>query len=355
MAENPSAEKTEQPTQRRLEKAQEKGQVAQSEELPAAVAIIVLTGVLTISGPGLLGWLMAQIEQSMTPNAAIFHDRQSFVHFFNAKIGDSTFAVMPLLGVLLVGGILSCIAVGGLNFAPQALMPKLSELDPVKGFEKLFNVRALMKLGLSIAKFTVISVIIWHYFQDKTDDLTALRWAESMQMIIMISRLIVGMLIRVCVALLILAAAEVLFQKYKHNQELMMTKQEVKQERKDMEGSPELKGRIRRIQIEMSHNRMLQEIPKADVVIVNPTHVAVVLKYDIQSMNAPMLVAKGADHLAEKIREIARAYGVPIVRKPELARTIFSTVKEGQMIPSGLYTAVAEVMAMIYRLRRNRG
>ena len=163
------------------------------------------------------------------------------------------------------------------------------------------------------------------------------------------------MLIRICVVLMIIAAAEVFFQKWKYNEDMKMTKEEVKQERKDTDGSPELKGRIRRVQVEMSQNRMLQEIPKADVVIVNPTHVAVVLKYDPAAMNAPVMVAKGADHIAGKIREIARAYGVPIVRKPELARTIFSTVKEGHPVPGALYTAVAEVLAMVYRLRRNRG
>jgi flagellar biosynthetic protein FlhB len=133
-----------------------------------------------------------------------------------------------------------------------------------------------------------------------------------------------------------------------------MTKQEVKQERKDTDGSPEVKSRVRRIQIEMAKQRMLQEVPKASVVLVNPTHVAVALRYEAKTMEAPVMVAKGADHLAEKIREIARAYGVPIVRRPELARTIYSTVKPGDAIPQRLYAAVAEVLAMIYRLRHRK-
>ncbi len=355
MAEKPSAEKTEQPTPRRMEKAQEKGQVAQSQELPAAAAIVILTMVLTLSAPGLLNWFMVQIEQAMAGNRRVFADTESFVHYFNSKISSTLLVMLPSMGSLLVAGILSCIVVSGLNFAPQALMPKLSELNPIQGFGKLFDIQSLVKLGVSIIKIAIVSVVVWQYLQNKTDDLALLRWAWTTQMLVMISKLTVGMLIRICLALLVLATAEVFFQKWKHRQDMMMTKQEVKQEHKDMEGSPELKGRIRRIQIEMSRNRMLQEIPKADVVIVNPTHVAVVLKYDTKTMAAPMVVAKGADHVAEKIREIARAYGVPIVRKPELARTIFSTVKEGQMVPAAMYTAVAEVMAMIYRLRRNRG
>jgi len=354
MAEKPSAEKTEQPTPRRLEKAQEKGQVAQSEELPAAAAIVVLTMVLTLSAPGLLRWFMTQIEQGIAVNPGVFADPESFVRYFNAKIGNAMIVMLPTLGSLLVAGVLSCIVVSGPNFAPQALMPKLSELNPIQGFAKLFNLKSLVKLGISIAKIIVVSAVVWQYLQNKADDLALLRWAWTAQRLVMVSKLILGMLIRVCIALLVLAAAEVFFQKWKHNQDMMMTKQEVKQERKDTEGSPELKGRIRRIQIEMSRNRMLQEIPKADVVIVNPTHLAVVLKYDTKTMTAPTVVAKGADHVAEKIREIARAYGVPIVRKPELARTIFSTVKEGQTVPATLYTAVAEIMAMVYRLRHNR-
>jgi flagellar biosynthetic protein FlhB len=156
------------------------------------------------------------------------------------------------------------------------------------------------------------------------------------------------------VALLVIAAIDVFFQKWKYTQDLKMTKQEVKQERKDTDGSPEVKSRIRRIQIEMARQRMLQEVPKASVVLVNPTHVAVALRYDSKTMDAPIMVAKGADHLAEKIREIARAYGVPIVRKPELARTIYSTVKPGDVIPQTLYAAVAEVLARIYRLRHRK-
>jgi flagellar biosynthetic protein FlhB len=156
------------------------------------------------------------------------------------------------------------------------------------------------------------------------------------------------------VALLIIAVIDVFFQKWKYTQDLKMTKQEVKQERKDIDGSPEVKSRVRRIQIEMARQRMLQEVPKASVVLVNPTHVAVALRYEAKTMEAPVMVAKGADHLAEKIREIARAYGVPIVRRPELARTIYSTVKPGDAIPQTLYAAVAEVLAMIYRLRHRK-
>ena len=318
-------------------------------------SVVVLTLVLALSAPGLLKWFMALIEHGLSDSPGIFTDKNSFVGYFNSKIGGAILIMLPLLGSLFIAAILSCIVVSGLNFSFQSLKPKLSAIDPIKGFARLFDLKALVKLLVSIAKIIIVSIVVWKYLKSRQDALAALQWAWSMQLVILMSKLIFGMLIRVCVVLVVIAATEVFFQKWKYNQDMKMTKQEVKQERKDTDGSPELKGRIRRVQMEMSRNRMLQEIPKADVVIVNPTHVAVVLKYDTKTMDAPTMVAKGADYVAEKIREIARAYGVPIVRKPELARTIFANVKEGHPIPTALYTAVAEVLAMVHRLRRNRG
>ncbi len=354
MAEKPAAEKTEQPTPKRLRKAREKGQTAQSQELPAAVSIVVLVMVLSLLAPGLLQWFTMQVEQGMSGQISIFSDSKTFTSFVNTKITGSIVAILPILAALVVGSVLSCVVVGGLNFAPQALSLKLSAIDPVKGFGKLFNVKSIVKLGLSIAKLIIVSIIVWLYLRSKIDTLAAMRWAWSGQMMAAIAKIISGMLIRMCVALLVIAVIDVIFQKWKYTQDLKMTKQEVKKERKDMDGSPEIKSRIRRIQLEMARKRMLQEVPKASVVLVNPTHVAVALRYDAKTMESPIMVAKGADHLAEKIREIAQAYGVPIIRKPELARTIYSTVKPGDPISETLYAAVAEVLAMIYRLRHRR-
>ena len=354
MAEKPTAEKTEQPTPKRLRKAKEKGQVAQSQELPAAVSIVVLVMVLALSAPALLQWFIMQMKQGMSGQIGVFADSKAFMNFLNTKIISSTVAMCPILVALFVGSVIACVVVSGLNFAPQALSLKLDAINPIKGFGKLFNVKSAVKLGVSIAKLIFVSIIVWLYLHSRIDTLAAIRWAWSAQIMVAIAKIVLGMLIRICVALLIIAAIDVFFQKWKYTQDLKMTKQEVKQERKDTDGSPEVKSRIRRIQIEMARQRMLQEVPKASVVLVNPTHVAVALRYEAKTMDAPVMVAKGADHLAEKIREIARAYGVPIVRKPELARTIYSAVKPGDSIPQILYAAVAEVLAMIYRLRHRK-
>jgi flagellar biosynthetic protein FlhB len=181
-----------------------------------------------------------------------------------------------------------------------------------------------------------------------------LRWTWSITTLTTISKLIFGMLIRICVGLLVIGLVDMFYQKRKYIEDMKMTKQEVKEEHKQTEGAPEVKSRIRRIQIEFARRRMLQEVPKATVVLVNPTHVAVALKYDSKDMEAPVLLAKGADHMAEQIRTIARAYGVPIISRPELARTIYSTVKPGRAIPEMLYVAVAEVLAVVYRMKKQR-
>jgi flagellar biosynthetic protein FlhB len=244
--------------------------------------------------------------------------------------------------------------VSGPNFAPEALTLRLDVLNPVSGFQQLFNGRSGVKLLISIAKLIAISIILWVYLKDQLNTLINLRWAQPIEIVVITSRIILGVCIRICIMLLIVAIADVFYQKWKYIDELKMTRQEVKQEMRDTEGAPEVKGRIRRLQLQMSMKRMLQEVPKAKVILVNPTHVAVALQYDPPAMAAPVVVAKGADHIAEKIMETARAYGVPIVRRPELARAIFATIKIGQAVPQELYVAVAEVLAMLHRLRQRR-
>lgn len=355
MAEKPSAEKTEQPTQKRLDKAKEKGQVVQSQEFPAVICVAALVLVLAMTAPSLLKWFVAQLQQGFICTPGVFDGAESFAAYFDRIILSSLKVMFPMLTALVAASIVSTVVVSGFNFSMHPLEPKLDALDPVKGFSKLFDAKALVKLGISVAKIIVVSLIVWWYFKSKVDAMAAIRWGWSAQILSMTCKLILGLLIRICTVLVVIAVIEVIFQKWKFNKDQMMTKQEIKQEHKESNGSPEQKGRIRRIQMEMSQNRMLQAIPTADVVIVNPTHVAVVLKYDPATMDSPQMVAKGKDHLADKIREIARSYGVPIIRKPELARTIYKTVKTGHVVPGQLFTAIAEVLAMVYRLRKNRG
>ncbi len=216
------------------------------------------------------------------------------------------------------------------------------------------NSKAIVKLVLSLAKMGLIFLVAWLYLRSKTDEMTALRWAWTPQILATICQTIFGFTLRVTLVLLILAIIDAIYQKWKYTQDLRMSHQDIKQEHKDMEGSPETKGRLRKIRMDRVMQRLAESVPKADVVLVNPTHYAVAIQYEAGTMDSPVVVAKGTDDIAEKIREIARAHGVPIVRRPDLTRTLFSTVESGKTIPQELFMAVAEILALIYRLRQQR-
>jgi len=354
MPEQPATEKTEQPTPRRLQKAREKGQVPQSQELASTVTLCMLVLMVAFLAPSLLQWFTVKIKLGLSGQANIFADSRTFIHFINAKVIDSILIISPILAALLAAAIAAGVAISGFNFAPAAIQLTWSAINPAKGLEKLFDHRSLIHLLTSIAKLFCISIVVWLYIRSKLDMFATLRWGETAQIIAAIAKIIFGLCVRTCLVLLVISLSDAFYQKWKYLQELKMTRQEVKQERRDTEGSPELKIRIRRIQLAMSMKRFLQEVPKADVILVNPTHVAVALRYQAKTMEAPLLLAKGADYLAEKITAIGRAYGVPIVRRPALARTIYSTVEPGSPIPETLYVAVAEVLALIYRLRQRK-
>ena len=354
MPEQPAAERTEHPTPRRLQKAWQKGNVPHSQELASAATLIALVLVLALSAPALLRWFTLKIRLGLSGQTTVFSSSDALVSFLNAEIIDSILAMTPILAAIFAASIMASFAVGGFHFAPEAVGFKWNSINPSTVLANLFNPRSLVHLIASIAKLVLVSIIVWLYLKNELDTLAALRWVWSMQLLAAIAGIIFGLCIRIAIALLALGIADALYQRWQYMQELKMTRQEVKQEHKDLEGSPEIKARVRRIQVQMSLRRFLQEVPKASVILVNPTHVAVALRYEAKTMDAPVLVAKGADHLAERIIKIGRAYGVPVVRKPELARTIYSTVQPGSPIPQTLYVAVAEVLAMIYRLRQKK-
>ncbi len=354
MAEKPAAERTEQPTPRKLKKAKDKGQVPQSQELTSTVTLIVLIAMTAISGPSLFNWFKNQMELGFNCDNSAFADTQSFVSYFSVRITDSIIITIPILVAMMIGSIGAGILMGGFNFAPKALELKFNQLNPIEGFSKLINMQSLVKLLVSILKLVFVSIIVWYYIKDKLDIFASLRWAYADQILSVTSKLIFGLVIRIAIALLVISLAESMFQKWKFMDDLKMTRQEVKQDHKETEGSPDVKRRIRTIQFQAAFKRMLQEVPKATVVLVNPTHYAVAIRYDSKTMEAPILVAKGADHTAEKIREVARAYGVPIISRPELTRAIYASVEPGRQIPEDLYVAVAQILAMIYRLRNKK-
>jgi flagellar biosynthetic protein FlhB len=354
MPEQPAAERTEYPTARRLEKARSKGNVPQSQELTSVVMLSALVAAVAIFSGTITKWSVGLTRTGLSCQNQVFASSETFINFINAKIIDSIIIILPLLAFIAAGAAIASLIVSGPNFAPEAIRLRFDSLNPVSGIQQLFNGRNRVHLLASILKFILLVIIVWVYLSARLETLLKLRWAWSEQIVTVTSEIILGLSIRICIALLALALADVLYQKWKYIEELRMTRQEVKQELRDTEGAPEVKVRIRKLQIQMSMKRMLQEVPRAKVVLVNPTHIAVAIKYDSAEMDAPVVAAKGADHIAEKIVEVARAYGVPIVRRPELARTIFSTVPINEPIPQNLYIAVAEVLAMLHRLRQRR-
>ncbi len=354
MADQPAAEKTEQPTPRRISKARQKGQTPQSQDLASAVTLVVLLLTLLLVAPGFFDWSRIQIHAGVSESTDAFANPQVFIAYLNRRIVEMIVVMLPILAAISTAGILTSYVVGGATFSPGAIQFKWNTINPSTAIQNTFNKRAIVRLLSSIAKLLFVGVIVWVYLRDKLDALAVLRWAWSTDIITAIAKIVFGLAIRVSVAILALGIADAFYQKWQHIEDLKMTRQEVKEERKETEGSPEIKSRIRRVQIEMSMKRLSREVPKANVILVNPTHVAVALRYDAKTMDTPILVAKGADHLAQKIIKIAQSYGIPIIRRPEVARAIYASVQPGQTIPEAFYVAVAEVLAMLYRLRQKK-
>jgi flagellar biosynthetic protein FlhB len=354
MPENSAQERTEQPTPRRLRKARSRGQVAHSRELPSAFTLLALLLTLCLLGPHLLEWFAQKTILHLACGREVFAQTNAFVEFANETIVSVLLLTAPLLLAVLVAGVAGCVVVGGLNYSPEALRLRLDLINPVLGLKRLVSIQSLLTLVLSILKLVFIGAIVYFYLRNKLESLAALRWAWPGQILAQIALLTANIAARISIAVLVLAAVEAFYEKWKWKHDLRMTRQEVKEEYRQEEGPPEVKRRLRLAQFEMARKRMLQEVPKATVVLVNPTHVAVAIRYENKTMDAPVVVAKGADYLSEKIREIARAYGVPIIRRPELARTLYFSVETGQQIPEPLFVAVAEVLAMIYRLKHKK-
>ncbi|MBW8014769.1 MAG: flagellar biosynthesis protein FlhB [Planctomycetes bacterium] len=354
MAEKPAGERTEKPSPRRIRKTRKKGKVPQSQELPSVISLATLLVVCTVMGPKVFRWFRTQISESMAINNEFMSGPDAFVGFFSSKMIEMTLIAAPFFIALTVAGIASSIFVGGITWSMNPLKWKLSAISPIKGVKNLFSLSSVMNLFLSVVKIIIISVIVYLYFRDKLPSFMELQWLWPADMPGAIAEPVAGVVLRICIALISVALIDVAYQKWKYMKDMKMTKQELKEEHKETDGSPEVKSKLRQKQIAIATKRMLKEVPKADVILVNPTHVAVAIRYDSAVSDAPVVKAKGGDHMCEKIKEIARAYGVPIVRKPKLARTIFKTVKIDEPVPESLFVAVAEILAMIYRLRQKK-
>jgi flagellar biosynthetic protein FlhB len=354
MEPNQSQERTERATPKRLRDAKRKGQIPRSRELNTALvltaAALALYGLGPVLGQGLTGFM----ERSLDLGPADLADPAAMLHRLQAATGEMLRLWAPFVLAVIGTALLAPALLGGWAFSAEPLTPKLERLNPIKGLGRIFSLQGLVELVKAIAKLVLIAgvggLVLWSY----RAELLAPPAASVPQDLLDAFALLAVVLLLLSAATFLIAVLDVPYQIWDHSRKLRMTRQEVRDELKELEGRPEVKSRIRQVQRELSRRRMMDEVPKADLVVTNPTHYAVALRYEPLRSGAPRVVAKGAGLLAAQIRTLARAHGIPVIEAPSLARALYSGVKLDQEIPASLYLAVAQLLAYVYQLRSAR-
>lgn len=355
MAESESGQdKTEDPTEKRKKDSREKGEIARSKELNTLAVMMAGASALLIFGGMLAQEMMDVMRLNFTLSREVVMDQGAMGRFLLESGLIALLAIQPVMITLLLAAIIGPISLGGWLFAASSLAPKFSRMNPAAGLKRMFSFKAVVELLKALAKFLITLGVALLVLSADVDDLLRIAH-EPLDMAIIHSVLLVGWsTLWLACGLIIIAAVDVPVQIWESMKKLKMTKQEVRDEHKDQEGRPEVKQRIRQTQREMSQRRMMAAIPEADVVITNPTHYAVALKYDSEKGGAPVLLAKGSDFIALKIREIAVANNVMLLESPALARSIYYSTELEQEIPGGLYLAVAQVLAYVHQIRQHQ-
>jgi len=351
MAESDAQERTEQATPKRLEEARRKGQIPRSRDLSTAAVTLVGGAAMYLLG----GTITGQMAEMMRRGLALSRDEATDSTFMLPALSnaaaDGLWLSMPVLGLITLAAIIAPLALGGWSFAGQAMMPQFSRLNPLEGIKRMFAMRSLVELAKAMAKFGVVAVIATIVLWNDAPALMGLGREPLQQAIGHAIQLSGKALLVISAGLLIIAGIDVPYQLWQYAKQMRMSRQEIREEYKESEGSPEVKGRIRQLQQEVARRRMMQEVPKADVIVTNPTHFAVALKYDEKRMRAPIVVAKGVDVIAAKIREVAGENAVPIFEAPPLARVLYRNVDIGDEIPATLYIAVAQILTYVFQLK----
>ncbi|MDU0355684.1 flagellar biosynthesis protein FlhB [Paraglaciecola aquimarina] len=351
-----SNEKTEDPTAKKQSDAKKKGQIARSRELATTFVLISSALTFIFMGAEIASALFEVTQRTFTLSRDETYD---FKHMFQAwgfAFETISFPVLAYMLIVTIAGIYGNIALGGYNFTWQGAAPKASKISPIAGFKRMFGMNSLVELLKAIAKFVVVAAMAYVALVIFRDEALHLDMELYPLNLFHALDLISWAFLLMCCALIPIAVFDVPYQHYKHNKEMKMSLQEVKEERKNAEGDPQVKGRIRKLQYQAAANRMMQEVPNADVVVTNPTHYSVALKYDQNGTRAPVLVAKGVDEMAMHIRKIAKGNDVPIVASPMLARAIYYSTEAEHEIPEKLFMAVAQVLAYVYQLKAyNKG
>ena len=353
----PGGEKTENATPKKLRDARKEGQVAKSKELGLGIGLLVMFLMLKL----MVGMLGSKFMDAFT---LVYNQIPNFTSLVAGKISVWDYMILfreimiqvllmmlPFMGVALVAGII--IEVYQVKWRPTSkpLKPKLSKMNPINGFKKFFSLNAFIELLKAVLKIALIVWVAYSTLKKEWDNLFILYEMPIEQAIALMGDIVIGLGIKISLVYLIIAFADLFYQKWKFKEDMKMTKQEVKDEYKQAEGDPKIKGKIRQRMMQASQRRMMQDLPKADVVITNPTHFAVAIKYDADLYDAPYVVAKGSDHLAAKIKEVAKENKVEIVENKPLARMLYYNVELGSVIPPELYRAVADILAMVYKMQ----
>jgi flagellar biosynthesis protein FlhB len=344
-------DRTEQPTPRRLEEARKKGQVPRSPELSAAAVVLMAGAGLHFLGRYMGGQLTGIMRAGLSLSREQSLDETLAMAGFSASMSHALLACLPLLGLTALAALAAPMAIGGWNLSPGVLAPDFTRLNPASGFGRMFSTRSAVDLGKAFAKFLVVAVIATLVIKHKSLELMGLGSEPIGSGLAHAATLTGNALLLLAAGLGLIAAVDVPWQLYQHTKNLKMTRDEVRQELRESDGSPEMKGRIRKAQQDAARRKMMHEVPKADVVVTNPTHFAVALRYDDKRMRAPIVVAKGQDLIAARIREIATEHSVPIFEAPPLARVLYRNVDLGGEVPTSLYQSVAQVLTYIYQLK----
>ena len=350
MAEETGAEKSLPASGLKKQRAREQGNIAKSQDLNAAFALAVALGAMLALG----GYMLHGIVQAGAYYIGNAHELGAdFVPIQVIAIkaaSDLAWTVLPFMIIMLIAGLSANLFQIGFLITAKPLQPRFDRLNPITGLKRFFSLRSLVELMKSLAKLTLITTIVYLSMRARMPEVLALLGAPPLTSILVVSSLVVAVWWRIVLAMVVIGFADYAYQRWQHDRDLRMTPQEAKQEAKELEGDPLVKRRIRQMMRQLATRRMMAEVPGADVVITNPTHYAVALRYDPEAMSAPVVVAKGERIIAERIRQIAAEHAVPIVQRPELARTLFRTIEINQSIPEELFRAVAEVLSFVYQI-----
>ena len=354
MAEDSDQEKTEEPTGKRLEDARKRGQVPRSREFNTFAMLMASAALLLILGKQMGNSLLRIMRTEFQASREVIFDPASPILHLKQALTDGVIVIAPFLAVMVIVAVLAPLSLSGWVFTWDAITPKLEKLNPLKGIARMFALHGLIELLKAVLKVVLIGLVTFVLAKHYLGELTGLN-SEPLEQSVGHALDIVGYFFLVlCASLIVVAMIDVPYQLYEHSKNLKMTLQEIKDEMKEAEGSPEVKARQRKAQMSMAQSRMMTEVPKADVIITNPTHFAVALKYDPNGGGAPKLTAKGADLIAAQIRSVAASAKIPFVQAPPLARALYYSTELEREIPQGLYLAVAQVLAYVYHLKTAR-